>query len=399
MKLASSQIEKRIAVTLDKSIRSEGDNVTGIMKFGANNDYPQTIERLINGSKTAKAVVNIYSRFLIGKGFESPINDIVVGMDARGKEMTISKLLRQVSLSVAYNRGVYIHTALNLDRKVVEVKLIPFKYCRFSKVDDNGYSPKIGVYSNWDKDPDQKYNKRNIVFYNTFNLKPTVFAAQIAALPGESVEEKINGFKGQVYFQFFDEQYLYPLSPFDSVYMDLDTEQQVSLFKNNMTRNGMLKKTVLRVAEPTNEKDAEDLVKEIEKWQGTGGASTITLYDEVDPKTGEIKANGAFKVDTIDSNIDDALFTSWEKSLTNDIRKPFNIPAILIDYEESKLGTTSGEAIIQATNFFNSMTRDDRKLISEIFKEIFSNSVDEKLSTNQNWNIKEIELYGTPTTV
>lgn len=396
MKLASKQVEQRVRIKLNKSIVSKGDNVNGIMSFGENNDYPQTIERLINGSKTAKALSRIYARFLTGFGFENEaINNVVIGRDARGKDVTIKRLLRNVAISRAYHAGSYVHCAITPERKIAAVKLIPFKYCRFNKIDDTGYASKIGVYSNWDKNPDQKYNIKNITFYPIFNLKENVFKSQIAACEGKTIEEKFKNFKGQIYFDFVDDQFLYPLSPFDSVYLDCDTEQQVSGFKNNMTRNGMLKKTILRLAEPSSDHEAQELIEEVEKWMGTDGASTLTLYDDFDPETGDVKPSGSFKVDSIDSNINDKLFESWEKSLTNDIRKPFNIPAILIDYEESKLGTTSGEAIIQATNFYNAITEDDRASLSEMFKEIFKHWKDPILSENKNWEIKKLNLYQT----
>lgn len=394
MRLAAKQVEQRLRVKLNKSIVSKGDNVIGIMTFGENNDYPQTIERLINGSKTAKAISRIYARFLTGFGFENEaINNVVVGKDSRGKNVTLKRLLRNVAISRAYHAGSYIHCSPTLERKIAAVKLVPFKYCRFNKIDDTGYASKIGVYSNWDKNPDQKYNIKNITFFPIFNLNENVFKSQIANTKGDTLEQKIKNYKGQIYFDFVDDQFLYPLSPFDPVYLDCDTEQQVSMFKNNMTRNGMLKKTVLRLAEPSNDEEARELEEEIERWMGTDGASTVTLYDELDNETGEIKKSGAFAIDSIDSNINDKLFESWEKSLTNDIRKPFNIPAILIDYEESKLGTTSGEAIIQATKFYNAITSDDRASLSEMFKEIFSHWIDPILSDNQNWNIKPLSLY------
>ena len=37
---------------------------------------------------------------------------------------------------------------------------------------------------------------------------------------------------------FFDPEYLYPLSMIDSVYLDCDTEAQISIFRNTEIRNG-----------------------------------------------------------------------------------------------------------------------------------------------------------------
>lgn len=400
MKLALKDISKRASIKIDKSITVKdlkGVNVRGYMKFGSNNDYPQIMERLINNSMTAKSVSKIYSKFLAGNGFNEAVNNVVIGTDSKGKPITVIKLLRQCCTYISKHYGCFIHVNITLDGKVKNVRPIPFKNCRFASGDDNGYHAFVGVYENWEKDSDKVdtkgrvFDKTKIRWYNIFNLNPEVYTKQIASA-GD-----VNNFKGQVYFHFLDDDFLYPLSPFDPVALDCDTEYQVEVYMNNQTRNGMTKKTVMRMVEPQNKEDEEALQEEVKAWQGTDGNNTLVLYDEVDPTTGELKTSGAFKVDQIDSNIDDEMFSEWGKKLTNNIRKAVNaLPAILIDYEESKLGTTSGEAIIQATKFYNAMTLDDRKSISEMFRELLSKFDDPILSANQDWEIKELELYGNP---
>ena len=58
-RLASSEVNKRVIITVDNSITSDG--VNGVMKFGEDNNYPQLMEKLINSSITAKAVSSMYS--------------------------------------------------------------------------------------------------------------------------------------------------------------------------------------------------------------------------------------------------------------------------------------------------------------------------------------------------
>ena len=92
----------------------------------------------------------------------------------------------------------------------------------------------------------------------------------------------------------------------------------------------------------------------------------------------------------INKNINDKIFESYETSCVNNIRKAYNaIPQILIDYEDSKLGTTSGEALFQASAFYNQMTEELRMVISESFKEMFSQWA------NQDLRIKEWEIEPT----
>lgn len=390
MRLVKTDIDKSLTVKLDRSIRGT-EGVNGFMSFGEKNDYPEIIERIINNSVTSKSSVRIYSKFLTGQGFEDEtLNNTVIGKDYRGKKITLRSLLSQAATSIGYFNGVYFHCNVNLERKIGSVKMVPFKNCRFAKLDDKGYTAKIGVYDNWQRDKGIKYDVRKVVWYNVFNLNEKAFAQMIQT----EAKGDINRYKGQIYFHFFDNHYIYPLSSFDTVYMDADTEYQISLFKNRQIRNGMTDKTIIRVEAPNNETEREELNDEIKSFLGPDGDSVLVLEDEVDPATGEIRATGAFAVDGIKTNINPRLFDDWVKGLQNNIRKSMAaIPQILLDYEESKLGTTSGEAIIQATKFYNNMTLDDRTQLSEIFKEIFSSSADDKVAAVKDWTIKKLDLY------
>jgi hypothetical protein len=155
----------------------------------------------------------------------------------------------------------------------------------------------------------------------------------------------------------------------------------------------MFDKTVFRVQSPENEDEREELSDSIKGFLGADSDNVLLLEDEIDPITGEIKKNGAFAIDKIESNVNADLFEKWERALQNNIRKSVGaVPEILIDYEAGKLGTTSGEAFKTAVDFYNSMTVDDRVEIENAFKEIFSNSVNPILKNNTNWKIKEVNL-------
>ena len=80
MKLAKSEVPKRVSVKVSRNIRQH-EGVNGIMFFGEKNDYPQVIENIILSSVTAKATAGIYAKFLAGKGFTQEMNAAVVGID------------------------------------------------------------------------------------------------------------------------------------------------------------------------------------------------------------------------------------------------------------------------------------------------------------------------------
>lgn len=382
MKLVNADIEPRVILRVDKKIvKTDG----GIMSFGSDNDYPQAFEKLINGSKTAKSAAKIYANFLCGYGFEDEsLNDIVIGRDERYKKITLKDMLSKVAKSCSKNQGAYIHLERNLEGESGRASLMPFKQCRFSAPDGVGYSNKIFVSQDWKKVKDNP-----AVPYYVWNNDVRQIAKQVEKDGG------IEKYRGQIYHIYLDDEYFYPLSTFDSVELDMDTEAQISLYNNNETRNGFSEKTLLWFPEPADEDELDEIVEKVQDMQGASGTKVTVFTTETDPETGELKKNQTFLKETINTNIDVKLYDQLKVSTANDIRKACSaLPAILIDYEENKLGNTSGEAIKQAFDFFNLMTENDRAIISRSFEEIFKTYPE--LKDKENWKIKPLD-NGTTT--
>ena len=402
MKLAKSEVPKRVSVKVNRNIRKH-EGVNGIMLFGEKNDYPQVIENIILSSVTAKATAGIYAKFLAGKGFTSEMNAAVVGIDQFGADITLFDLLCDACYDLAKFNGAYIHGNLNLDFEIVNAKSMPFKYGRIAAVDESGYAAKIGIYNNWDKDKDLKYDESKIRFYNVFSSKREVFNAQIAALDGN-----IEKYAGQVYPLFLDKTYIYPLSPLDSAYLDADSESQLALTRNRELRNGMSKKTIFRIKPgQLEEKDENgdykigvdpELTSEIQSMMGPDGSRVIVIQDEPAIE-GDLGKNRNMITETLESNIDSDLFQGWETTLGNNIRKAANaLPRVLIEFEQGTVGPTSGESIKQAVSFYNSITDQQRQKISSAFKAIFSRSVNPALKNATDWKINELTLGENGTT-
>lgn len=398
MKLLNSDVEKRLDVNRVKLSRQMATNdVAEVMNFGENNDYPNVIEKIVQSSVTALAIRDINARFLSGMGFENEaINDIVVSRDLKQKPITVKDLLRQAAASAALNYGVYIKTKVNRAGKIASPEVLPFKNCRFGKIDDSGYISKVLYYEKWAKENANQFkrdkNNKKIASYPMFDVRENTIAAQMKHF---GAPEK---HPGQVYFHAWDDSFIYPLSPFDPVYLDADSEWQISLFRNREIRNGFMLQYIMRVVAPDSEEEKQKLLDKVSKMQGGDGDRVMVMAEEIDPESGNIKETGAFKLDKVESNINDKLFDQWEAAIANKIRKANKaLPAVLIDYEASNLGTTSGEAIQQAVSFYNAMTRDDRAHMSRMFEDIFKHSVIPELAENDNWDIKPLELIKTET--
>jgi hypothetical protein len=363
------------------------------MSFGKNNDYPQIVEKLILGSQTAKACRSIYAKFIGGSSFENPeIGKVIIGVDKYGKSVTLDKIRRDAAMSIAAHNGVFIHCDENLEGQIGKTKVVPFKNCRFSNPDALGYSGKIAVHPNWAKDTEfQKFDKKDIAWFHNFNI--SAISENVKDSGGIDKEGNFAGFKGQIYFFSIDDSYLYPLSPFDSVYLDMDTEYQIQLYKNREIRDGFSDKAIILIDPPDDDKEREETVEKIQKMMGPDGGRVVILEATFDKETGQLAANSTFKVEKIPTTINDKLFENWEKSLANNIRKAIKaLPAVLIDYEQGKLSQASGEMLVEAVNYYNALTQSDREAFSELFKDIYSHSADETLKNNADWRIKPFSL-------
>jgi disulfide oxidoreductase YuzD len=254
-------------------------------------------------------------------------------------------------------------------------------------MDTQNHTGMIAVYNNWDKQTGRhEPSKANKV--HVYNTTKEAIESQIKSVKG------FKKWKGQIFFWFDDDDYIYPVSLVDPVIYDADTEKQISLFKNGELRRGFFLKYIIHHTSFTNPKDAEDFKEKLGKVMGGGHEYSSLVMDGEFDADGNLKDGPNIKITKIDQNVSDKLFDTYEKSTTNNIRKAFHaIPQILIDYEDSKLGTTSGEALRQAAEFYNSQTEDTRKNIGQCFQQIMKNWKDDM--TNETFNIKPLSLGTT----
>jgi len=371
---------------VDAPFKVKVEKIDGIVKFDIDNAYPTRMERLIDGSVTAKASAGMLQRFMIGQGFENEeLNKIVVGKDRFGRNTTLYHALGKAARSISYNHGFYFRMQYNGDLKTTGLRAESFKDCRFGRMDSQDNAGKIVVYNNWDKERGKSILKSNWNRVDVYNTNEKAVAAQIAAAGG------FEAWKGQIFFWFNDDEYIYPVSPVDPALYDADTEKQISLFKNGELRRGFFMKYIIHHTAFDNPQDAIEFKAALKKMMGGGHEySSMVLEGDFDDE-GKLKEGPNIHIEKIEQNINAKIFEAYETSTTNQMRKAFYaIPQILIEYEDSKLGTTSGEALRQAGEFYNTQTEDLRKNISQCFAEIMSNWHEDL--GEQDFTIKPLQL-------
>lgn len=361
--------------------------VDGIEKYDVDNAYPSRMERIIDGSVTARASARMLSRFLIGQGFEdTALNTLVIGKDRYERPITALKLLKNIALATAYFAGYYIRAQFDGNMAVTALQFEDFKNCRFGLKDSQDYSGFVVVYDNWDKSKSTKIERKKFIHVNVWNMDEGVIKSQVEKAGS------VSSYKGQMYFNFLDEYYIYPLSPIDPVQYDADTEDQIGKFKNGELRRGFFMKKIIHHSEFQNQKDADDFKEKMLKFQGGGHQLSFMVLEGTFDEDGNLREGENIKIEDIAQNIDDKMFLTYEKTSINNIRKAYHaIPQILIDYEDGKLGTTSGEALFQAANFYNQMTKELRSSIEQSFQELFTRWVDPNYQ-GLNWKILELSL-------
>ena len=376
MKLSLAEIIKRNVVKLDKE--------KGIYNNGIDNSYPQRVERLINNSVTAKCAADKLKSFIIGDGFsDESLNSVVVSSNELGN-VTLYKLLSQIAHDISRQKAAAVQVGYNALAEKTSIEFVPYKYCRYGKKDSNDYSGLIHVYDNWEKSADMKYNLKDIDKINAYNPLKNVVQSQF--------EKYGRNYKGQVSILRLDDEMVYPLSFIDTVIEDADTESQIKLFKNTELRKGFFAKYIMYHSK-FNTIEEQDAAKAIlKKFESGDHESSILMLEAEFNADGTMVEGSSVKFDKLEQNINNDLFSTYEKTVSNNIRKAFlNIPSILIEQQEGSLFGSSGEAMETAFRIYNSETYNIRFLVSQWLTDLFKNSVIDELS-GVNFEIKPLTL-------
>ncbi|SNA77296.1 hypothetical protein [Flavobacterium psychrophilum] len=347
------------------------DKQLGVYQNGEDNNYPERIERLINGSATAKPAAKLFRKYIIGKSFDEETNNFIVN---KSKSTTIRKFLTKISNSYAYQCGVFIHVNYNLNHKITSLDVLPYSHCRVGKKDDKDYSGKIIVYDNWDES-NGAIDKKKFNVIDVFNKNKKVISAQIEKAGN------IDLYKGQVFF-YNPEDTIYPLAHIDNVMNDADSEKMSSVFKNTSLRKGFFGKKIVitppmlgvdlrmdnsllnddqLIEKRYAETEIENFNTTMKTFIGADSAESL-LHLQMEFEGDDIEKSIKFL--DVNTNINDKLFEYTEKSTSNNIRKSFaNVPSILIENNDNSVFGQSGEMLKQAKIFYQDQTEEDRDAI------------------------------------
>lgn len=364
------------------------DKKTEVYKNGDDNAYPERMDRLINNSVTAKTATNLMIQSLLQKGFGSKDSVIV----NKNKQLTFYNFADDCANSKVRQRGFFVWIGWNANYRIDSVEVLPFHHCRLIKNDSEGYSAKIHYSKMWDKE-----KQTDLIVFDVYNPDSKVIQSQVDK--ATSWEK----YKGQVLFINDDSDYIYPLSRIDAVQTDCDTENQIGVYKNVLTRKGFFGKTAVitrplvdsdlprtivvdgvEVRNPEyyeQESDRDNFKKTIQDFVGAENAGGA-LHIELDFEHEDLDKAILFK--NIESTINPDLFDSIEGSLRKNILIAFNnIPNGLVEQSEG-IFSNSGEAIKEMKKQYDDNCAKERNQLLSVL--------------NMLW--KRMEIYdGVPITL
>lgn len=340
-----------------KRYDSRNDKSLGIQTYGEKNDYPQQIKMVVDASGTGKSCVNVYSKFISGRGFyDKDFYKKVVNK----KGQTNDYILSQISKDYALYGGFAIHVNYNANCQIVELQHIPFEHVRFSALDENGEFDKVAIHPDWGRQylNLRKWKKEDIVFIDLFNPVKDEIEYQVLESEGW------NNYKGQVYYYSNEGKKVYPIPIYDSVITDMNTQEGISNVLNRNARNNFFTSGML--IDYMNVDDTEQQENETEKslieFQGDEEACKI-IYTQVQSK--EEKPDFlSFKGENFDKEFD-----STKDYIKDSIGEAFNQPPIL---RAEDVGANFGADLMKnAYNFYNSVTENERLVIERVYEELF----------------------------
>lgn len=360
---------------------------------GANNDYPQLVYRSILNSPTGCKGVGLLQRFIAGAGIAG--QDVIV--DPK-KGTLLSELRINIARDFAYQNGVFCHRSIKINfenekttYETAGVKVLPFQKCRVGKADDQENLGKIW-YDDFDKNGAGKFSfakkdKETKKYFYPFSDNPDVIRAQIVAdaklyvaeynknnkgkkldIKDFTLQDMIKHYRGQVLYVNLTPEFIYPVSKFDSVINDMDTEFRISVFTNRQVRSGFLGKLMLLI-NSTDDEENDSLGDQVEEWLGVENTGDVVIAEMAERV--EDMADLITQV-KLESEYDEDKFAETPKRLrTTILGAADNAPEPLIFAGEgSAMFGNSGEQLREMQKFYQDQTKDTRMALEKTLRRL-----------------------------
>lgn len=378
MKATVTEIKKRVKITERKA--------DGIFNYDVDNDYPSRVLDIVAGSSMGRACLDIYRKFIFGKGFA---NEQLAAAVLNRWNDTGDKILAKVARDYGAFGGFALHVNWNAAFQITDIAHIPFEQIRRTTPDNKEHPNVFAVSKTWGV----RFDRKKIKYIDPWDTNPDHIQQSVERAGGW------NAWAGQIFY-YSNEDEMYPLPIYDAALEDMETDLQTKLFKfRNVTTNFMASHLIITdpmesaEIEGTQGRGAGDekstFIENMEDYQGADNAMKLLLIEKTHP-------DQTFDIKKIDQQTGDRLYEWTEGSTRDNIRQAFFLPAVLLMQTAGKLGTA--DEIIDGTKYYNAITEDERLTLEAAFSyvaEFFVRPLGDDFSINPREAIRKEDIPAT----
>lgn len=353
MKVTIRDVERRF---VPKVVKQDG-----IIGYDVDNAYPQKVMRMVGGSGTARNCVNLYAKFMNGRG---QVNEDHGKTPVNRKGLTVNGLSTKTIKDFAIFGGFAIHVNYNLAFEKTGFSSIPFEQTRLTLPDDKDYHGRvktISVYPDWAREHSRQIKKDKIKEIHLFDDDPEVIAKQIESVGG------INNWNGQIMW-FSNMGKGYPLPIYDPVLEDIDTDAQIKIFRNSNVRTGF-SASHLFIHKGIFEDDVsrQEFNDRIGEFQGADVAGSMMVIEvEREEQIPELIK--------VESQLDARVIKVTNSNTKDSIIEAFGMPSVLVNADNNEGVTFSNDLLKLSYDYYNSITEPERMILEEQFTKLFAGS-------------------------
>ncbi len=206
------------------------DNNTDLIKYGADNSFPQKLIQQLDESGTATACIDVLTQYIYADGL---VNE-QLGEFKINEKQTFNELISEITSYVAPFQAVSLYVMRGLDGKVKELKIVPFEQIR--KTDRGTFIINNTFGSNkYKKEKDKEFP----AFYGA-EITPEQLREHVLEW-GENTGEIL------YYFRKKPMKNYYPIPTFFSAIEDINTDAENSKYELESVTNSFLPSGILNI--------------------------------------------------------------------------------------------------------------------------------------------------------
>jgi hypothetical protein len=344
----------------------------GIINFGTDNLYPNYSTIIGTNSAGLRRCLNVFQSFVYGAGMT--VNAGFWKMPVNIYGLRVDQLLRRLVSDYSIHKGFAFKVIYNAAFERVGVVPVNFEQCRLVFPDDAGRVTQIKVCKDWSA---KRINAEDVKTYDAYTDDINTIIRQVENAGG------FDKWNGHLYYYGSNGEVKYPHSMFHDVLEDCLSDIAIKKGKNSNVHTNFMASHLLQLpfkfddivksnsANTVNikaeaEVQREAFKEEIKKFQAAENQGKILLIENpLKDQNGNIIP---IKLDKFDIQDYDKVFELTERTIKDNIRGAYQIPAILLDPVATGFST---EIMQSFYNYYNIITSKDRQIFEEVFMEIF----------------------------